>query len=319
LVSDKGSRIFSELMTDNKTTSDLTIYTDGACSPNPGPGGWGAVIIGNGSVISELSGNDENSTNNRMELTAAVKALESIEKRTRILLFTDSIYLKNGITDWIVKWQTNNWRTANKQEVKNSDLWRQLHAQTERHTIDWHWVKGHGNNPYNIRADELAVAARKNEEKEVLKHKAADLSPDRVHLFTGVTCKHATGVGAWSVILNWRDHVKVLGDRVTDMTANQLYILALTRGLESLKKQLPVNVYTHSGYLFDGATSWIEGWRKRNWLTRNGEAVSNKSMWQGLDTLLNQYQVAFHLEDKDNPHCFLQEAKELAREFELEF
>ena len=300
---------------------ELVIYTDGACSPNPGPGGWGAVILQNGTVSSELSGFADESTNNRMELTAAVKSLQSLKESTRIRLYTDSTYVKNGITDWIHTWQKNNWRTAAKTAVKNSDLWQDLLVQITRHTIDWHWVKGHGTDRWNNRADELAVQARKQKQAKANKLLQPDTgadSADHIHLFTGVTCKHAAGVGSWAVILNWRGHVRILGERVTGMTANQLYVLAVIKGLESLKKDLPVNVYTHSGYLYDGATSWLEGWRKRHWMTRDGKEVSNRTLWQDLDALMSRYHVQFYREDKENTHCFLQEAKELAREFEQE-
>lgn len=302
---------------------EFVIYTDGACSPNPGPGGWGAVILEDGSVVSELSGAEPESTNNRMELTAAVKALESLDQSARIDLYTDSTYVKKGITEWIFNWQKNNWRTASKTEVKNSDLWRQLLEQIGRHDIEWHWVKGHADNRWNNRADELAVAARKSEartdnavgEQRRLDQTAVD---DHIHLFPGVTCKHGAGVGSWATILNWRDHVKILGERVTGMTANQLYLKAVIRGLESIKKDLPVIVHTHSGYLYDGATSWLDGWRKRGWKTREGGDVSNRELWQELDELMKRYKVSFQREDKDESPCFLQEAKELAREFEQE-
>ena len=302
-------------MTDEETATELTIYTDGACSPNPGPGGWGAVLLQGTTIVRELSGGEAVSTNNRMELSAAVEALRAVASGARIVLYTDSIYLKNGITDWINKWQTNEWRTADKKPVKNSDLWKELLTQIERHHIDWRWVKGHGSNPYNIRADELAVAARKKLAPEV---RPAHTTPssEQINLFTGVTCSHKTGIGAWSVILTWRNHVKILGGKVRGMSANQLYLHGLIQGLNSLKKELPVHVYTHSGYLYDGTTTWLEGWKKRNWQTRDGKDVSNKDMWQAVAALLTKYRISFHQEGKDNPHCFLQEAKELAREFE---
>ncbi len=303
-------------MKDHHGSAALTIYTDGACSPNPGPGGWGAVIIREGEVVSELSGGEASSTNNRMELTAAVEALQVIDSRTKITLYTDSIYLKNGITEWIIKWQSNNWQTADRKDVKNSDLWKKLLDQLDRHRIDWRWVKGHGSNRFNTRADELAVEARKKKGKTKEVPTASSLPGDRISLFTGVTCRHKAGVGAWSVILNWRGHVKVLGARATGMSANQLYLQALIEGLSSLKKELPVTVYTHSGYLYDGATTWLPGWKARGWRTREGRDVSNKEMWQTVDKLVQRYRVAFRLEDRELPHCFLQEAKELAREFE---
>lgn len=306
-------------MSDSQSKPALVIYTDGACSPNPGPGGWGAVIIKNGSILSELSGFEESSTNNRMELTAAVEALQSVQNRSSITLYTDSIYLKNGITDWINKWQHNDWRTADRKQVKNSDLWRRLLVQVERHEVEWHWVKGHATDRFNIRADELAVAARKGQGQENRNNAPTELQADHIHLFTGVTYKHSTRLGGWSVILNWRTHVRVLGAGCAGTSANHLYLVALITGLQSLKKELPVDVHTHSGYLYDGATQWLKGWKNRNWRTREGGEVSNKQLWLELDTLLNRYQVSFYLENKENPHCFLQEAKELAREFEQDF
>ncbi len=307
------------MTSDSSTLPELVIYTDGACSPNPGPGGWGAVILSGNSLLSELSGyGGESSTNNRMELTGAVAALKSLQSAHRIVLYTDSQYLKNGITDWITTWQKNNWQTAARNPVKNADLWQELLIQVKRHSIIWKWVRGHETNRWNNRADELAVAARKRAEKpfEPLKRVVPD--DNDIHLFTGVTCKHKSGIGGWAVLLTWRNRVRLLGAGVEGMTANQLYVRAVIAGLESLKKALPVHVHTHSGYLRDGADSWLEGWRKRDWQTRDGSPVSNRELWQQLSELLGQHKVTFHLEDRDEPPCFLQEAKELAREFEQE-
>ena len=134
----------------------VEIYTDGACSGNPGPGGWGAVLSYGGHVR-ELSGGEATpTTNNRMELMAAIQALESLTRPSRVRLHTDSAYLRNGIMSWLAGWKRNNWRTASKQPVKNEDLWRRLDAATARHEIQWLWVKGHAGNPGNERADALA-------------------------------------------------------------------------------------------------------------------------------------------------------------------
>lgn len=133
----------------------VTIYTDGACSGNPGPGGWGALLSYNGTER-ELFGGEAETTNNRMELTAAIMALTSLKERCRVDLYTDSKYVMDGINSWIVNWKKNGWRTAAKKPVKNADLWQQLDAATERHDITWHWVKGHSGNNGNERADELA-------------------------------------------------------------------------------------------------------------------------------------------------------------------
>ena len=133
-------------------------FTDGACIGNPGPGGWGVLLRWNG-VERELSGGEADTTNNRMELMAAIQALETLKRQVRVRVHTDSKYLKDGITAWLPKWKKNGWRTAAKQPVKNADLWRRLEAALGDHTITWHWVRGHTGHVENERADRLARAA----------------------------------------------------------------------------------------------------------------------------------------------------------------
>ncbi len=138
----------------------VSIWSDGACSGNPGPGGWGALLAWNGHER-ELAGGAADTTNNRMELTAAIEALAALNKPSAVDLHTDSRYLKGGITGWIAKWKRNGWRTADKKPVKNVDLWLRLDALGERHDITWHWVKGHAGTDGNERADALARAGMK--------------------------------------------------------------------------------------------------------------------------------------------------------------
>ena len=133
----------------------VEIYTDGACSGNPGPGGWGALLAFDGKT-KEIKGGERKSTNNRMELMAAIKALEALKRPAAVRLHTDSTYLKNGITQWIHAWKAKGWKTANKKPVKNVDLWQRLEAATERHQVEWRWIKGHSGHDGNERADELA-------------------------------------------------------------------------------------------------------------------------------------------------------------------
>ena len=133
----------------------LTIYTDGACSGNPGPGGWGAILIF-GEHRKELNGGERDTTNNRMELLAAIESLEALKRPSTVDLFTDSAYVKNGITSWIHGWKRNGWKTADKKPVKNVELWQRLDAALASHKVSWHWVKGHAGHPENERADELA-------------------------------------------------------------------------------------------------------------------------------------------------------------------
>ena len=135
----------------------VEIYTDGACAPNPGPGGWGAVLR-YGSAEKDLYGGDPGpTTNNRMELTAPIRALDSLTRAPMtVLLYTDSIYVRDGITKWIPRWKANGWTTSARQPVKNADLWRSLDEAVRRHDVRWHWVKGHAGHPENERADRLA-------------------------------------------------------------------------------------------------------------------------------------------------------------------
>ncbi|RLQ87461.1 ribonuclease HI [Notoacmeibacter ruber] len=133
----------------------VEIFTDGACSGNPGPGGWGAILR-HGSAQKELSGGEADTTNNRMELTAAIEALNALKGSCRVDLHTDSVYVRDGIRSWISGWKRNGWKTAAKKPVKNAELWQALDEARSRHDVTWHWVKGHAGHPENERADELA-------------------------------------------------------------------------------------------------------------------------------------------------------------------
>ncbi|WP_336973283.1 ribonuclease HI [Sphingobium aromaticiconvertens] len=141
--------------------NDLTtveIFTDGACKGNPGPGGWGAVIR-SGTNEKEISGGEPQTTNNRMEMMAAVEALNALKRPCRVILSTDSKYVMDGITKWVFGWQKNGWKTADRKPVKNAEIWQALVAATARHKVEWKWVKGHAGHPENERADQLASAA----------------------------------------------------------------------------------------------------------------------------------------------------------------
>ena len=145
-------------MNANAQDQTVEVFTDGACSGNPGPGGWGALLRYKG-VERELSGAESDTTNNRMEMMAAIAALEAITRPSRVILTTDSTYVRDGITKWIVGWKRRNWKTAGKKPVKNVDLWQRLEAASAPHAIEWHWVRGHSGHAENERADTLAREA----------------------------------------------------------------------------------------------------------------------------------------------------------------
>ena len=136
-------------------SGETDIYTDGACSGNPGPGGWGALLIYQGHE-KEINGGEQDTTNNRMELMAAIRALEALTQPSRVRLHTDSVYVRDGITLWIGRWKRHGWRTASKKPVKNVDLWQRLEKAAKNNELEWHWVKGHAGHPENERADQLA-------------------------------------------------------------------------------------------------------------------------------------------------------------------
>ncbi|MBP2310876.1 ribonuclease HI [Azospirillum soli] len=143
------------MTTETPALKAVDIFTDGACSGNPGPGGWGAILR-YGTVEKELYGGEPATTNNRMELMAAIQALEALKKPVKVRLYTDSEYVKNGITKWIYGWKAKGWKTADNKPVKNEDLWKRLDAAKQQHDIEFHWVRGHAGHPENERADALA-------------------------------------------------------------------------------------------------------------------------------------------------------------------
>ena len=290
---------------------DVCIYTDGSCSPNPGRGGWAAVLLfaSSGKEV-RLTGSDRQTTNNRMELTAPLRALQSLADGCQVVLFTDSTYVQKGVTRWLDGWEANGWRTTSGQPVKNKDLWNSLAIEQKRHRVNWRWVKGHGDEYYNLEADTLAMEARR-------KNRDALIEPQgRIELYPGVTWKHSSGCGSWATVLRYGNHYKVIGGKEENTTANRLYLTAVIAGLNVLKRRLPVTVYTKSGYLQNGLGGWARGWQRHGWQTRYGREVRNKMQWQELLTILDS--MAIHVTiPGDVPPCLSQEAKELAREFEL--
>ena len=292
-------------MSDNLPS--VIIYTDGGCRPNPGPGGWGAIVLRQGSDPIEMNGADPKATNNRMELQAAIEALRSLDGPHRIELMTDSQYVRKGVTEWMTKWRAKGWKTAGGKDVANRDLWEALNEEIKRHKILWRWVRGHTGDEWNERADELASAAIPRAPLPVD-------DPTAVHLFTAVAHSGKQDAGAWAVLMCFRGEERELSGRQAGASANRMHITGAGMGLAELNRRVKVHLYTASDYLKDGASTWIKGWQARNWTTREGKPVANRELWQRLDTLLGRHDVHWHVASRDSMPEEMERAKAIAKD-----
>ncbi len=284
---------------------EVTLYTDGGCRPNPGPGGWGAIVLRKGVKPQEFSGGEPEATNNRMELRAAIEGLRAVEQGCRVRLITDSEYVQKGITEWIDRWRANGWQTAGKKAVKNADLWRELSAELDRHEVTWQWVKGHAGDRWNERADELASAAIPRAPLPVD-------DPGAVHLFLGAAHSGKRDTGGWSALLQFGEEEKPVAGRVVGASANRMHLHGAVAGLGELKRPVRVHIYTVSDYLKDGASSWMRGWRARGWRTRDGRPVAHADLWRDLDSAMEPHEVHWHVASRGAMPPEMEEAKRLA-------
>jgi ribonuclease HI len=286
----------------------ILIYTDGACDPNPGPGGWAAVLRF-GEVEKVLTGAEPCTTNNRMELQAVIAALTALKKPCRVQLHTDSKYVQTGITDYIARWKAKGWQTADKKAVANQDLWRSLDEAIQRHQIEWRWVKGHAGDLLNERVDRLAVSMIPRSTLPLDDRAAA-------HVFTGVSCLGQTsqGPGGWAAIVRCGDAAQELGGHEAATSANRLHLLAAQRGLDAAPTNRPVHLYTPSDYVAQGAKQWVKNWAARGWRTKDGQPVKHRELWQAIVAAAQTRTVQWHvLKDEVRP-AESQRAEALARQ-----
>ncbi|MEO8607370.1 MAG: ribonuclease HI [Chloroflexota bacterium] len=263
----------------NNTKPKVTIYSDGGCRPNPGTGGWGAVLIFD-TYEEDLSGGEKNSTNNRMELTAVISALVSLDDAHQVDLYTDSEYVKNGITKWIKGWIQKDWK-----DVKNPDLWQQLDQVTQEHTIKWHWVKGHAGHAYNERVDELATREIERLTGKTFERKPepAEIKVDAdTRIYISANYSFEDKRGGWGALIVGQDNEQELSGKEVNSSENQLLLIAAARALESMKMPGSVAVYTASEYIQKGMSQWVKGWIKKGWRTAGGDPVKNRELWERL-------------------------------------
>lgn len=279
----------------------VQIYTDGGCDPNPGPGGWGAVLVF-GLKTLELSGAEANTTNNRMELTAAIRALQMLKRSCQVTLHTDSRYLQKGIVEWMPAWKQRGWLKANGKPVENQDLWQALDEQTSRFEIDWRWLKGHHGHPLNERADQLAAEARFRGDQQKVVTPAAGRQPvnhpDRVmpryDVYTRACALGSPGpAGYAAVLVTAEEQVKVISGGWRLATSNVAELWAAVAALRALKEPSQVTIHTTSKYLFDNVTQNLAEWERAHWHTRQGQPVKNVEIWRELSLVLGDHDIVW--------------------------
>ena len=283
---------------------EVIIYTDGACDPNPGPGGWAAVLRF-GMHEKVLTGSEPRTTNNRMELQAVIAALNALKKPCRVALHTDSTYVQKGVTEYLDRWKAKGWRTADKKAVANQDLWQALDEGLQRHQIEWVWVKGHVGDPLNERVDRLAVS--------MIPRSALPLDDAQaIHIFTGVSCSGTSG--GWVALIRHGDTTQASSGREDETSANRLHLLAAQKGLEAAPAGAIVHVYTPSDYTAQGATQWVKNWATQGWRTKDGQPVKHREVWQAIVNASTGHEVKWHsLKDEVRP-AESKQAEELARQ-----
>ncbi len=289
----------------------VQIYTDGGADPNPGAGGWGAVLVHPASGRSEeLRGGEARSTNNRMELMAAIRALETLRQRCRVELYTDSQYLRRGITEWLPGWIARGWRRK-EGELLNEDLWRRLAEVAARHDIHWQWLKGHAGHRFNERADQLATAAIREQRSAASASAAGGPVGEAVaaeyQVFLRISCSKrgagwaalvrpalAASAGAPAEAAAAAETV-LTGALPAGQTAtsNALDLLSAVAVLERLPAGASAAFHTASDYLRHGASRWLPAWQKRAWKTQEGNPVLNRELWQRLAALQADRRVAW--------------------------
>lgn len=262
---------------------EVIIYSDGGADPNPGIGGWAAVLRA-GDHEKVLTGSNPETTNNRMELQAAISALRALLRPCRIEFHTDSQYVRRGITVGVKKWEAAGWKTKAGHPVPNADLWQELQQLASRHEITWHWVQGHSGDPLNEKVDSLARDARLAVTPQI------DLDANVPRLYLRASCKGNPGPGAWGVALEIDGNWEYRTGMVRSTTNNRMELTAAIEGLSLLSPGSRVQLFTTSDYLYQGMTRWVPGWGAQGWKKKDGQPVANADLWQVLVDITSRYE-----------------------------
>ena len=281
---------------------NIIIYSGGRAKPSPdGPGGWAALLIRDGDV-EEMSGHESSTTNVRMELMAAFMAFEALEEPSNVEFYTDSVYIKRGITLWLPKWVKNGWHTTNNQPMQNRDLWEGLHELIQQHDIRWKWLKRGlvKPTPFDNRVAELVTAAREHFTAPKLIELGADGLP-KVDISIYLEAWYMGG--PWgAVIVTKSDIEEVKGDE-TNTTGNQAVLIACAKLLERFTSPQRIAIYSSNDYLINGMSKWLRGWQKNDWTTTSGEPVKNQEQWKRLAVAAQTHTIIWIIPTSfDNPY-----------------
>jgi ribonuclease HI len=264
----------------------VIIHSDGGADPNPGIGGWAAILCF-GDREKVLKGNEPKTTNNRMELQAAIGALKALKRPCEVEFHTDSEYLRRGITKGVAKWAAAGWRTKQGRQIPNADLWQELVELTRPHSIEWHWVRGHSGDPLNEQVDQLARDAR------LAITPTIDLAIDTPRLYLRAACRGNPGPGGWGVLSEGPVGREEHSGSAQSTTNNRMELAAAIEGLKHLEPGSSVQVFTTSDYLHQGMTRWIAGWQANGWQKKDGQPVANADLWRKLVDAAGAYDITW--------------------------
>jgi ribonuclease HI len=245
-----------------------------------------------------LTGSDPDSTNNRMELTAALSALKALKRPCQVTLYTDSEYLQRGITEWLEAWRARGWRTANRKPVQNQDLWQAMSEEITRHDVDWRWVRGHAGDPLNERVDGLARSSIPRKRDTPSTDVIADTAT-AWQIYTRASCLGPSGAGGWAAVMVSGDKVRLLIGGNEETSANEMELQAAIQALTASAPAEPVQLHTVSKYLQQGMTRWVSSWQARGWRTKDGAPVSHQALWLALREVASGRLVEWHILPSD--------------------
>jgi ribonuclease HI len=299
----------------------VTIFTDGACSGNPGVGGWAALLL-SGDQEQALSGGKKQTTNNQMELTAVCEALEALKQPSRITLYTDSQYVKKGITEWIHGWIKKGWVNSKREPVANQDLWQRLLEARKQHEVEFQWVRGHAGNRHNERVDRLAVAEiaklrGKTPEAETPSKPAVVIPSDATRVYITTSFDAKTKSAGWGIIIVTPDGVEQYSGGLRNVSEYQAALTAAIDALAKLPVKTSVYIFIDNETVQKGASSWIKGWRSNGWLNSKKEPVAHKDLWQRLDKAMEGVTIQWKPAHIEAGSAQLEQSMTLAKQARL--